>query len=561
MENREITIIDSEPVQRVKRTGQALGVYSLLIVTLVLLGVIAYALWLVRAYIVYLGYVTLAGAGVAIVCGVALPVILLARLMFKAEHYDIGPNGLLLRFWGRVNTYAPLAPGQVKVQEIASKKKSEPPMLSMIDMIEQGIIGPGQMSVVIGYSLKGQLEIEPRPYVYAIAGMGRTGKSRRSIMMIVQDVIALAPLMNLQERSRGARVIICDPHPGKKDSLTKVLAPLAPWIEFRGTQEEIAQVSQEYNSEMRGRTQGSSELITEEGNYVPWAIYYDEFSMLMTRTTEDTQELIQECVQASSEEYGGVGGYITLIGQSWTNDSCGGTAVRRALHESFVHNISPEYAKFLIKESKWYNRCESLPIKNCIHKPRGASPRELITPYVPDDIAERVAGVLQELAPVPQLAGAQNVQGLPGARPQEIARPMPEYLGIQSPAGVQEPAQELTYSPAQYGVMQVNTPQELAQESEAVTVQGGNFTMQVKQRNTGELAQEIASPAGDRPGQEDENALYTPEKELRIINAAREIAQEGETVTRERIMVRLNWTRKQWPTIKAVCDKWQIATR
>lgn len=557
MENREITIIDSEPVQRVKRTGQALGVYSLLIVTLVLLGVIAYALWLVRAYIIYLGYITLAGAGVAIVCGIALPVILIARMLFKAEHYDIGPNGLLLRFWGRTTTFAPLAPGQVKVQEIA-KKKSEPPMLSTIDMIEQGIIGPGQLNVVIGYSLKGELQIEPRPYVYAIAGMGRTGKSRRAIMMIAQDAIALAPLMNLQERARGARVIICDPHIGKKDSLSKTLAPLAPWVEFACTEEEIAQISQEYNREMRARVQGSSQLQGESGDYVPWVIYYDEWSMLMTRTKEDTQELVQECVQASSEEYGGVAGYVTLIGQTWTNDSCGGTAIRRALHESFIHNISPEYAQFLIKERKWYIKCESLPIKNCIHKPRAGSPRELITPYVPDDIAERVAGVLQELAPVPQLAG-------PGARPQLPGYRPGAYLGLRSPAGIQEPAPELTYTYADNGVMQVNTPQELAQESEAVTVQGGNFTMQVKQRNTGELAQEIASvPAPGQvitPAQEDENALYTPEKELRIINAAREIAQEGETVTREKIMLRLNWTRKQWPTIKAVCDKWQIATR
>jgi hypothetical protein len=54
--------------------------------------------------------------------------------------------------------------------------------------------------------------------------------------------------------------------------------------------------------------------------------------------------------------------------------------------------------------------------------------------------------------------------------------------------------------------------------------------------------------------------VYTSEQEARICAAAARLAQKKPAgFTRKDIMEEIGWTRKQWPIIKAVCDKYQFA--
>lgn len=408
MEEQEMMIVDAEPTMHARKQAGFMVVWAMGLTSLAFLGVIGYAIYLVHQYLVYLGYVALAGAGLVLLCAVAFPVIYILQLIFRARSHEIPQNGLAFRsLFGRTETIAPQAPANSVryAQEKRAKKDQAPafPMLSMLDMIDQGVIAPGATRVVLGYKKNGELEARKRPNVYAIVGKGRSGKSRRATMMIGQDMIGLAPLFNLTERRAGARVIVCDPHGlGKRDALRKLLEPLSPWVEFASTEAEVRSLVSQYVEEMEARLSNNSALGMEDGHYVPWVIYFDEWSRFMTKYDDDMTELLITCVQSSAQEYAGVDGYVALLGQDWTQEAAGGTGIRRAIQEVFIHNISSEYAKFFLKGlagNKWAVKAESLRVKDCIYKDYEGQVEELITPHVADEVPARLAEMMLQLCP------------------------------------------------------------------------------------------------------------------------------------------------------------------
>ncbi len=432
-EEREVTIYDSDPVEDVRRAGRNMLVFAGSSLTIFFIGLIIYLLELIKAYLIYLSYLALAGAGVVILCVIAAPVIFLLRWLFDASAHDVGPNGLAFRgLFGRIDTVAPMnTPAGVKLAP-ERKKKDAPviPLLSMLDMIEQGIISPGQVKVILGYTDKNELEVQRRPNVYVIAGKGRSGKSRRATLMIGQDLIALAPLLNLKDRTQGARVMICDPHGlGKKDSLRRLLEPLTPWIEFASTEQEVRKLTSEYIEEMERRLGNTSMLGNADGSYIPWVLYYDEWSRFMTKYDDDFTALLTNAVQSSAQEYAGVDGYVALLGQDWTQDACGGTAIRRAIQEAFIHNISSEYAKFFLKGvsgNRWAAKAESLRVKDCIYRSFEGQIKQLTTPHVADEVPARLAEIMQELCPVEIAPSAHKEIPESTARPKSPGEP-PSY--------------------------------------------------------------------------------------------------------------------------------------
>lgn len=575
-EEKQVTIIDSNPIEGMHRAGRAIGIYALSLFTVAFLGVLAYAIHLVSAYIIYLGYIAIVAVGILIVAIVATPVVFLLRWIFKADFYEITQHGVTFRnFWGKLQTVSPQsASAGVKFAQGKKGKKEETtiPMLSMLDMIDQDIIAPGQSKVVLGYTKDGALEIRKRPSVYVIAGKGRSGKSRRATLMIGQDLIALAPQINIKDRRAGARVIICDPHGmGKKDSIRKLLEPLAPWVEFFSTEEEVRRATSEYIEEMEKRLAGTSDLGNEDGRYVPWVLYYDEWSRFMTKYEDDFTELLINGVQSSAQEYAGVDGYVALLGQDWTNDACGGTAIRRAIQEAFVHNISAEYAKFLLPKgligNRWAVKAENLRVKDCIYKDYEGQLKELVTPHVADEVPAKLAELMMQLCPVdsaePKRIPEQRMNYDPrevlynttgSATREQVAY---QYTAPETPRLLQSPVSysftdknttnyEHGYKGSYEDMNAVNTPLD-GRETDGPVMNGKQID--------GETF--IMKDDGKKPVPTE--ARYTHEQEVAVLQAAFLLARETGKVTRSDIMERLNWTRAQWPIIKSVCDKNNIA--
>lgn len=578
--DREIMVseYDNDPVESVHRVGRSLLLFAGSSVTVFFLGFTVYLLEIVKQWFFILAYLALAGVGILILCAIAAPIIFLLRWLFNASSHDIGPNGLAFRgLFGRVDTVAPMnAPAGVKLAPERKQKKDAPviPLLSMLDMIDQGIISPGQVKVVLGYTDKNELEVQKRPNVYVIAGKGRSGKSRRATLMIGQDLIALAPMLNLKDRLQGARVMICDPHGlGKKDSLRRLLEPLAPWIEFASTEQEVRKLTSEYIEEMERRLANTSTLGNQDGSYIPWVLYYDEWSRFMTKYEDDFTELLTNAVQSSAQEYAGVDGYVALLGQDWTNDACGGTAIRRAIQEAFIHNISSEYAAFLLPKGlgarKWVQKAESLRVKDCIYKNYESQIKQLVTPHVADEVPARLAEIMQELCPVDLVT--QPTKEIPEstARPKSPGEPpsytryrhaitdtlpeqMTEYPGYPNTPLLLSPSYGEPYTgnfehTGEHFHEAETAVNALERSGESIVnskqVEGETFTAQV---NTSKPV----SPA----------LAFTPEQEIQVVNAAFQVTREnGGRVTRSDIMEKLGWTRAQWPIIKGVCDKHNIA--
>ena len=583
-----VTIVEST-VQDLRQSARYTTVWALGLTSVAFLGVVGYAVYEVRQYLPYLGYVALGATGLLIVCIVAAPIIFFLRVLFKSDSHAIPQYGLAFKsLFGKPEIVAPHAPASSSGVKYAQekKRKDEPPtipMLSMLEMIEQGFIAPGQTRVVMGYTKTGELEARKRPNVYSIIGKGRSGKSRRATLMIGQDLIALASLLNLGDRRAGARVMICDPHGvGKRDSIRKLLEPLAPWVEFASTEQEVRRLVSEYIEEMEARLAGTSTLGSEDGHYLPWVIYFDEWSRFMTKYEDDFTELLINCVQSSSQEYAGVDGYVALLGQDWTQDACGGTAIRRAIQEVFIHNISSEYAKFFLKGmtgNRWATKAESLRVKDCIYKDYEGQIKELVTPHVADEVPARLADLMQQLCPVAVKELPTYAEGL--AKPKEDARttyeqeeyaqgdtrvtgPLREQIAVHRylPERVSQPPIHEALSTEQFNELKTMLARELmmeqesrvnallrqSEQGESVITQGENF-----------IAQGEGFTVTQSTQAEPKDVKYTHEQELAIINAAFQLVRETGKITRSDIMERLGWTRAQWPIIKAVCDKNNIA--
>ncbi len=377
------------------------------IASVVILAVTGVGVWLERAYLPLVGVVAIAGVVILIITGVAWAVISTIRHATRADFYPIEESGAYLRnALGEVIPLAPMIAAPAKVNKQASKVEITPAIPSLFDLIEAGDIAPGNLEMVMGYAkvqlAKGilQLVIGPWPGTHAVAGRGRSGKTRRVIAEIVQALIA------------GAHVIVCDPHFTKPDSLARSLEPLEKYLTVARGEEEIVAVSQDFLREMEARVDDPARPCP------PRLIVYDEWSRLMDehnpKMPEGGRDLLIDVAKNCSIQYAGYLGFCCVIGQIWTNDACGGTEVRRSVQSVFVHQLSAEYAAFFFKPAKWRNRAEELKRRECIYRDTDGQVMEVVTIGVPDDTASRAAAYLASI-------GMQAIEG-PGAAPR-----LPEY--------------------------------------------------------------------------------------------------------------------------------------
>jgi hypothetical protein len=531
----------------------------LYIVSAIVLGTVGYGVWLIRAYVPILGYVALGAAGILLLCGVAIPVIFTIRYAMKADWHDIAPEGSVVRsLFGKSTLFAPMTATTATMKQRGRKVVVTPVVPTIIELIEAGVIAMGQLMMHMGFEeTKGGLVpvIDSWPGTFVVAGKGRSGKTRRVLTIIFQALIG------------RARVFVCDPHHIKDDSLTNLIAALAPWITIARGNAEIIEVSRYFLNEMENRVQ---ELSMDR---TPWLIIFDEWSRLMTtdKINDDDKETMKTCVLECSRQYAGFYGFAGIIGQTWTEESAGGTDIRRSMHKAFIHQLNAEYAKFFLK-GKWMNKAEDLTTRQCLYRQDGQV-RQIITHTVPDSAAEWFADWLMEHMPPEQLAGPkpQPRIGDNTQKTKQIAGPKPQDRNT-GPLGGQRaryPWEEQTMpmdaiamnasSSSTNDVVHAQNPvvgafTVNAENDVNVPVQPdeGTSTQDAKNEAVSMLVNASSAPAPAPVNFSEEDATA-------IIHASILLTHQHGSVTRRAIMEHLGWTRAQWPTIKAVCDKYGIA--
>lgn len=393
--------IDRAPIHIAPRVrAQVLGVkiWAISLVSIAFLGLVGAGLWTIRDRLPIVGYAALVAVMVLLACATIFPVVALIKFTFKPSYRDVDAyGGYFTTLWGRILPAPPLASTASKVSTSKARVETKvtPVVPALSELIDTGVIAQGRLEMVMGYDLKdlerGVLTLISGawPGTHAVAGMGRSGKTRRVIANVAQALIA------------GARVIVCDPHYTKPDSLTRALEPLEPWLTIARGEREIVEASRMFFDEMEARVSGTSNDILDQANYRPWLIVYDEWARLMTvsKIEDEERAILVATAEGCSKEYAGYNGFCCLISQVWTQESAGSTTIRRSLQSVFCHRISPEYASFFFKARKQQNRADTLKRRECLYKDIDGQVREIVTIGVPDDASVRIAEYMATIAP------------------------------------------------------------------------------------------------------------------------------------------------------------------
>lgn len=268
----------------------------------------------------------------------------------------------------------------------------EPPQIPHITQLLGTTILFGQKDMLYGFEMEQGHLVEVRgdwPGTAIIAGRSGSGKTRRVIIMVFQAILA------------GQKITICDPHAYKPDGLIKVLAPFAPWLHFARTDTEIIAAAREHIVECKSRLSPAGSLNNE--GLTPRLIIIDEFPALMT--SEDIRledkRAIAKCVRESATQFRGVFGAAWIIGQEFTEDALGDTAIRKDAHAILCHQLSDEYVKFLFpRDLKVQRLIQQIERRECIYKDNDNHVRRIVTPTVLDEeIPSMVDFLRQMMAP------------------------------------------------------------------------------------------------------------------------------------------------------------------
>jgi hypothetical protein len=527
-----------------------LKIWFVSIVTVAVLGTLAWILYLNRdafkgwgweiALTIQIGWI------IGLICLVGFPMITLARYATKANDFEIGEFGTAIRDGvGRTRVYAPMTTNQVKISQNKKKVMVVPEVPTIIELIDTGVIAVGQLAMHMGFEqTKGGLVplIDAWPGTFAIAGMGRSGKTRRVITIVMQAILG------------GARIYICDPHAKKKDGLGKILAPLAPWITIVEGPEGIVEISKAFVREMKRRKAEGGD------NLQPWIIIYDEWSDLMgdNDISDDDKAIMIEVVEDCSALYAGFNGFAGIIGQKWLNDECGGTTIRRLLHKVFVHRIHPDFASYFLK-AKYAKVADDLLVKECFYKVNGGETKKIVTITVPDDAAEWFAGWLEDkqFATLAIQGGAVNRQQLPehATKMDTVSMVPPTYREAFRSETMSENAnwrntQELT----------LILPEDLERLNAPVAPPETPESRMKVQELAPETPERVVRQPDDLQTY-DEVLAYYSEAHEEVIRAMFDLAkQKGHgNYTRGDLMKHLGWSNYRQRILKLVCDHYRVA--
>lgn len=354
---------------------------------------VGYSLYLVSQWLVVIGYLLIIALALFIFGLLMFGSLWLMKYATSANWMDIGEHGSVERdLIGRSRLYSPMNTNMPKITQRKNKVTVTPAVPSIIELIDRGVITRGQLMMHMGFEHeKGGLVpvVDRWPGTFIVAGMGRSGKTRRVLTIIIQAILG------------NARIFILDPHRTKRDGLAKLLEPVSPWLTIGRGASESMDLARAFATEMRHRVANEYE---GDGYWQPWVLICDEWSAIMTDGSlgfsEDDQELLIDLVTYCSTQYAGYNGFAGIIGQVWTNESCP-TTIRRSAHKVFVHQLNHEYAQFFFR-GKWATKAEELETRQCIYR-QGAETKLIVTHDVPDNTAEWVASWLSEHMPIQEL--------------------------------------------------------------------------------------------------------------------------------------------------------------
>lgn len=302
---------------------------------IIVIGSVGYSMYLVKAYLPYIGLVWIVAISTLPGIGVAFLLVAFVRFLMRVDIINISETGTILRNWlGHNDMYHPLG-----IKEYRNKHEKEnktevfevPPLL---DLLKNGVINT--IELMLGYHVDGSIVYGTWDNLrsFVVAGKSRSGKTVTMVFFIVQALLS------------GAIVYVCDPHFNKKSGLLKVLEALWPYIHIGRTDVEILECVREFNKEMKARLANTSDMADR-----PMLIVIDEWSVLLRDLDKVEKDTMVKLVLDCNEAYAGVNGYAMIAGQEWTARESGGSygaAVRRGFHAVFVHRLDEEYAKFLL---------------------------------------------------------------------------------------------------------------------------------------------------------------------------------------------------------------------
>jgi hypothetical protein len=290
---------------------------------------------------------------------------------------------------------------QAQIQQVSEQQvETPPPAIPHIIQVLGNLVQVGQTDLLHGFlvnkkngtieAVRGEL-----PGTAIIAGKGRSGKTRRIILMVFQALLVFHAL------GKGYKITVCDPHAEKPDGLLKVLAPFLPWLHTARTNSEIVAVAREHLEELESRLSPGGSRNGE--GLMPRLLIIDEFPKLMKSSLSKTEKrIIADAVRKSAVEYQGVFGYVWIIGQEWTEDAIFDTALRKDAQAIFCHQLSAEYASFLFPlETKTQRLVQQIERRECVFKDADNHVLRIMTTTVTDEEIPELVNYLTRYVPRP----------------------------------------------------------------------------------------------------------------------------------------------------------------
>ncbi len=391
---------------------------------LTLMFIIGVGLYCVRSIFPYVGYVVIGVVIIGLLCGAGVMIEFTVRRFTRFTFRDIGEKGTIAHRHGRVALYAPQSGEPVKAIEERAKVKVQelPPVPTVAQLLQEGALGTADL--LLGYQMNGVplWGVWGNINTFCVAGRSRSGKTITLFFIIIQALL------------NGAIVWIADPHGNgrKASAMKKLLDPLARYVRFAVTDEEIANMVDEFIDVMQARQDGLDNDLT------PRLFVCDEFNGA-AEECERLYELVNRCAR----EWAGYNGFAAIAGHEWTQGGKLLVKMRRNLHAKFVHKLDKDYAKFLLNSRKHAVEAEKLRTGNNFFQDVEGNIVELRTPLGTAQDAAVVAEMLLQIAgpePRPELEPVRYHQQLTDGRETGYERnetvsfqPETDFLSLPEP--------------------------------------------------------------------------------------------------------------------------------
>ncbi len=281
------------------------------------------------------------------------------------------------------NTAYPARIGKMKVSEEQENEEIHrfpAPVVvpTLAEQIAQGITQPYEQESILGYDANGARR-GPWHKLHSFSAFGGSGSGKSST---VAYYAALAVL-------HGARLLIIDPDAEEDESITKRLAPLAPFF--------LAPVGDTPEQATRVLALAEQELESPGAYPVVWII--DEFTTIVRDGKMGGKwAKVATKLAVLVEDYGQRGRKrrrtAIVIGQIIKATRTGGTELRASMTATFIHRIKPQQARMILDADE-ANECEYLePGEVMVLLNNAVTTYRMRIPYADIEDMQRVAQLM-----------------------------------------------------------------------------------------------------------------------------------------------------------------------